>query len=201
MPRPEKLRWADVSSAAEVVFSIWVGHPEIRWAKAAWRHIINAGLADYANELEYCKVCLRFFAMADIYYDWCSIAWDEDHSDEAILDASEYFEMHPFRLGQLIGPKELIEKRITQDELLKSAICALVGTARTEVVDAIRCGFGGTIELFISLLNSNTSRKEDMITEPWELNYLEVGLSTAYGWIEDGCPPWRTGAMGLFGTG
>ena len=196
MARPEKLRWADVFPAAEVAFNIWVGHPEIEWAKTAWRHIMKAGLANYTNELEYFKGCLRFLALADIYYDWCSIAWDEDHSDEAILDASEYFEMHPYRLGQLIGPKELIEKRITRKEFVKSAIRALVGTARMEVVEAILGGFGGTKGLLMSLYNSSSSKRDHMITEAWELDYVELGLDNAFSWIEAGCLPRRAGAMG-----
>jgi hypothetical protein len=196
MAKTKKLGWEDVLPAAEVAFSIWVGQPEIRWAKTAWRHIMKAGLANYANELEYCKACLRFLALADVYYDWCLIAWNEEYFDDEIMEAWEHFEIRPFRLGQLIGPNELIEGYYSQRDLVSSAIGALVGTSRREVVQAILSGFGDTPDLFISLYNSDKSKKEEMITENWELNHVEVGFSTAYGWIEEGCPPWRADSMG-----
>ena len=150
---------------------------------------------NYANELEYCRVCLRLLALADIYYDWCSIAWNEDHAYGAILDSSEYFEMQPFRLGQLIGPNELLEE-YTQEEFVADAICVLVGTTRREVVQAILSGFGDPTNLFISLYNSDKSRKEEMIAGSWDLNYVEFSWINAYGWIDQGCPPWRMDAMG-----
>jgi len=196
MARTEKLRWEDVLLAAEDVFNIWVGRPEMKWAKTAWGHILKAGLADYANELEYCKVCVRFLALADIYYDWCSIAWGEDRSDEPILDASEYFEMRPFRLGQLIGAENLLEGYIFPEKIEKDAVCTLVGAARSEVFEAILRGFGGVEELFVSLFNSKESRKKAMISGAWELNYVEFSLCDAYSWIENGCPPWRMYAIG-----
>ena len=97
MPRTEKLLWEDVLPAAKEAFNIWDGQPEIRWAKKAWRHITNAGLANYTNDLEYCMAQIGFLGLADVYHDWCAIAWDEGHSYEAILYASEEFGFDPFR--------------------------------------------------------------------------------------------------------
>lgn len=196
MSEHKTVNWNDVLPAAEVAFSIWVGQPEISWAKEAWGHIIKAGLANYANELEYCKVCLRFLALADIYYDWCSIVWDEDHDYSMILIASEDFEISPFRLGQLVGPNRMLEDNATEDGFEIEAICTLVSAVREEVVQALLKGFDDATGLFISLLNSNKSKSEEMITGNWELNYVEFSWINAYGWIESGCPPWRAESMG-----
>ena len=189
MPQKEQLLWENVLPAAEVAFSIWVGKPEIRWAKTAWRHIMKVGLANYASELEYCKVCLRFLALADIYYDWCSMVWGEDHPDDNILYASECFEMRSFRLGQLIGPDELLEEDITPEEFVKFATRSLVGTTRREVVQAILQGYGGTMGLLVSLYNSTKSKNDDNTD-------AESMSDTFYHWIKEGCPPWRVDAMG-----
>ncbi len=84
----------------------------------------------------------------------------------------------------------------TREEFVKGAIRALVGTARTGVVKAILGGFGGTMGLLMSLYNSSDSKKDHMVTEVWELDYVEVGLDNAFSWIEAGCLSWRAGAMG-----
>ncbi|MDZ7697625.1 MAG: hypothetical protein U5R49_12140 [Deltaproteobacteria bacterium] len=196
MSKHKTVKWDDVLPAAEVAFSIWVGQPEIRWAKEAWGHIIKAELANYANGLEYCKVCLRFLALADIYYDWCSIVWDEDHDYSTILVASEDFEISPFRLGQLVGPNKMLEDNATEDGFVIEAICPLVSAVRVEVVQAILSGFGDATGLFISLLNSDKAKREETITGNWELNDVEFSWINAYSWIDQGCRPWREESMG-----
>jgi hypothetical protein len=49
------LRWGDVEGVAKEAFSVWVDHPELKWAKRAWKIIIRAGLAAYSNEDERCE--------------------------------------------------------------------------------------------------------------------------------------------------
>lgn len=193
MLKTEKLSWEGVLPAAREAFDIWVGQPELRWAKKAWRHITSAGLANYTNELEYYMACVRFLALADVYHDWCAIAWDENHSYEDILYAAEEFRFDPFRLGQLIGPKELFEECDSTVELTNSAIGHLVISTRPEVVKAILRGFKRETALFVSLYNSNETNKRNIIKE-WEINSVEAHFSDAWAWLTCECPPWRLGS-------
>lgn len=188
MSQKETLGWDDVLPAAKVAFNIWVGEPKLRWAKEAWEHITRVGLADYTTELEYHRACIRFLVLASLYYDWNHLVWQETHPDDEILEATEYFEIDPFRLGQLIGPNESMEVHI-YEELIDFALIFLMDHYREEVVKALVAGYGGKLYLMIALWNSDKKYGQSMIREPWELSYVNVGLDDAYSWVMEGCYP------------
>jgi len=112
MSTAENLSWDDVLPAAEIAFNIWVEQPELRWAKTAWGYMIEAGLDTYTSQLEYCKVCIRFLALASLYHDWCCMAWYECQEYTKIYDAArEHLGLSPFNLGQLSGADVFFMRR------------------------------------------------------------------------------------------
>lgn len=104
MQQAKTLTWNDVADAADLAFNIWVGQPELRWAKQAWELIIKAGLATYTNELERCKAVTRFLALGGLYHDFCKVAWDEK-------DEPNYVER--IELLRALSHKNVLEALVT----------------------------------------------------------------------------------------
>jgi hypothetical protein len=92
------LAWAEVEPAAEEAFSMWMGQPDLAWAKQAWEAIAQARLADYCTELERCQVAIRFLALCGIYQDFCWYAWEEV-ADLDFGACAELLNLTPFRVG------------------------------------------------------------------------------------------------------
>ncbi|MHC4618592.1 MAG: hypothetical protein ACYTEQ_12670 [Planctomycetota bacterium] len=195
MAQEHVLKWSDVKDAAERIFCVFVGQPELRWARQAWQHIINAGLANYSNELERCKACVRFLALGSFYYDWCAVAYDESREDDELyFAATEELELAAFRLGQLIGREGNMEPDyLSEQEFIESALASLMHDCRDEVAKTLIAGFGGEARLFSALWRSATS--EDLEEDD---EILHAGLTAekcrAYEWITEGCFPYRTSA-------
>jgi hypothetical protein len=74
--------WEQVAEAAGEAFSIWVGQPELQWARAAWERLGRAGLTGCADELERSRAQVRFLALCGIYHDFCDVAWEESVEPE-----------------------------------------------------------------------------------------------------------------------
>jgi hypothetical protein len=193
--KSETLSWDDVLPAAQIAFCIWVGRPELRWAKKAWMHIVKAGLAEYKTGAGYCKACIRFLSLADLYYDWCYVAFEEDHSNENIDSAAEQFGMMDFHLGQLIVTEKGKDNFDDDDfvESAESAISVLMYDYRKGVVQAIMNGFGGQQGLYASLCLSNQNKKWDLDagTDITNISFPMPSELSAWEWIDDGCYPYR----------
>src|SRR5260221_730439 len=65
------LPWDDVQEAADLAFSVWVGQPELSWAKQAWQALTEAKLTRYCNEAERYRVLFRLLVLGGIYSDFC----------------------------------------------------------------------------------------------------------------------------------
>ena len=188
------LTWADVLPAAEKAFAIWMDHPERHWAKAAWKVLVRAGLAAYANEAERCQVVIRFIALAGLYHDFCQEAWGlPSHGYHLYLDWAQELSITPLRVGQLLGRDPTWDKDYSEDELVPGALKALTDRAREEVHSALLEGFGGISLLFASLWRSNDAPRGQ---EGWTpetddeiLNEATGDKVVAFGWVEEGCCP------------
>jgi hypothetical protein len=152
MAETRTLEWPDIEPAAREAFSIWVGQPELHWARQAWNLIVRAGLASYSGELERCRVGIRFLALGALYHDFCRIAWDESVPPEYEEWAGE-LEITPFRVGQLVGEQPDWDDDV--DEQIEDALRFLANSERSRIFRALCDGFGGTSALFVSLWRSS----------------------------------------------
>ncbi len=155
------LTWDDVEPVARVAFKVWVGQPELRWAKRTWQKLTTAGLATYSNELGYTQAALRFIALACIYNDFWQVSWLEELSMTYVGEWWRMFNLSPFRIGQLVGP-EFEQDNDTSDidddeELVDLAIDGLIDKARSEVTTALVKAYNGPAWLIVSLHHSTES--------------------------------------------
>jgi len=150
--------WDDLQGAADLAFSIWVDQPELRWAKQAWSSLERAGLTSYFNESQRHQVLVRFVALADLYHEFCHLAWDEMY-EPAYLEWADELSLTRFRIGQLAGLAGVDEwpddDTVDDDEVATTALVSLVHSARAEIVPALQAGFGGVAGLFVALWRSN----------------------------------------------
>jgi hypothetical protein len=200
------LEWADVEAAATLALDIWVGQPELRWAREAWQHLSNADLAQYDNELGRCTAAMRFAALCCIYLDFCAAAYEA--CDGASIDAvcfSEWalaLKVPAFRLGQMIGNDDNFPSDPDDsegDDLLDRAVKHLAERERKTLVKALKAGYGGDGPMFLALVRSKNFAEEpdsedDDYEEPLTDEEIYANMSSeevrAFDWIAAGCYPW-----------
>ena len=73
----KRITWIDIHKCAEQLFNVWVEQPELRWAQKSWTALEANGLTSYESELEKCKAYIRLLVLADLYRQFCHIAYDE----------------------------------------------------------------------------------------------------------------------------
>jgi hypothetical protein len=147
-------------------------------------------LADYVTELERWKACIRFLALASLYYDWCLVAWDENHEDDRIYWAAEGFEINNVFFRHVSHSRDDHDQQDKIDELELDCdeLASGMHNSRTEVANALLKGFGGDAKLFISLWNSSKSEADE---DHEILNDVTILKLRAWEWISEGCYPYR----------
>jgi hypothetical protein len=198
--RPTTVTWKDLEEAAPLIFDVWSGKPELKWAKMAWTILGEAGLTSYKDEVERHLVLMRFFALSWIYRDFCSAAWEEN-TECLYSDWAHELELSTFRLGQCVEHdfcSDWEAGEAEDEELAQMAVEDLVEQARPKVVRALRSGYSSTTELFVSLWLSDNSEfsgvpvqdlDRDLVSEI--LNNAALEAMEAYSWIDGGMYPYR----------
>src|SRR4051812_25557705 len=96
------VEWKDVARDAELLFDVWTEGHELYWAMKCWQALVQKGLASYSNQLEYTLVLIRLIALAQMYKDFCDLAFYEYHDSEHNKWADE-LGLSNFRIAQCVG--------------------------------------------------------------------------------------------------
>jgi len=189
--------WEDPSVS---MFDVWVGQPELAWARKAWVALERNGLTLFSNELERTKVLIRAMTLGTIYREFCDLAHDEAWDSENLIWAEE-MGLNSFRVAQLIGndPEFSPDDDATESSLLDSALHSLIDDERGNICKALCEEFGGESMLFVSLWNSMYHEKspdddpdddEGFPESPEDvLNSDVTGEKLrAFSWISEGMP-------------
>jgi len=181
-----KLSWSELQPAASEAFSIWTSGSDLRWAEQTWRRLIAAGFCDYESEKGRHVVIGRFLAMASIYRDWCSVAFEETHEDVPTYWIDD-LNVSSIVLGQILPDDELSED---EDEARSEALQILLDRERPTVVTGLTKAYGSDADLFVALWRSVTSGNDDYAEEDYAeiLNVPSTEKLAGYSWISDGCP-------------
>lgn len=158
------LAWVDVAyTASQVYTSIKQEWEALEWTWQAWEIFIQAELATYSSETQYCLVVIRFIALVGCCLEYCndySFDW-EDYVESDCLELAEYFELSNSLVKQLIGHPFDSSPDEDEDELDKNELFYLVNNVRLEVVAALIEGFGSESMLFDSLGQSNEPEMDE----------------------------------------
>jgi hypothetical protein len=149
------LLWSDLEECARVAFDIWVGEPELKWAREAWKRLSQNGFTAYKNELELCVAKIRFLAMAGIYHDWCAVAWEESVAP-AYSEWAHVLKIRDIHLKQLVaGSPMATSEDDDEDQALGELLPEIISAQRPNVLTGLIEAYGDINQLFVSLWNSN----------------------------------------------
>jgi hypothetical protein len=140
--------WEQIKPIAMNVFRVWSDGGDLAWAEQAWNILSESGLTDYDDELERTQVIIRFLALTDFYYGFCT-GFRQEYLEPEFWDWATQFKVKSFQLGQLIGADSGVENE-------QQALDHLVLEEKT-VLPALELGFGGRQNLFITLWRSSLS--------------------------------------------
>lgn len=154
------MEWEEVKSAARLIYRVWRGGEDLTWAENTWTALSETGLTTYSNEVERCQVALRFLALADLYYGFCSNYLGEFLEPE-FLDWSSELPINAFRLGQLLGQDNELDDEWDADVLFQKALEILVSQASTEIEPILRTGLSGITKNFIALWRSSLAEEKN----------------------------------------
>ena len=201
--QPSTVEWEEVEDAAKLAFSVWMGQPELIWAKQQWDTLSRLKLTEYQDEFDRYTVLFRLLVLGGIYRDFCDAAWEE-YSEPNYPDWAEPLELDAFIVGQLYArmPDWEPNEEITKDEALE----ALAENERTAVVDALMRAFGGVSSLYASLWKSreaaeqgqeddaepdtapDTEPDDDLCDDTYDPDASQM---SAYSWVDNGCSRYR----------
>jgi len=187
--------WEDPSVS---MFDVWIGQPELAWARKAWTALERKGLTLFSNELERTRVLIRAMTLGTIYREFCDLAHDEAWDSENLTWAGE-MSLNSFRVAQLVGEKFELDDDYDESVLLDSALSSLIDDEREGICKALCEGFDGEAMLFVSLWNSMYPEKspdddpdddEGIPESPEDVlnNDVNGQKVQAYDWINDGMP-------------
>jgi hypothetical protein len=187
-----KQTWDEVETAANNAFNVWVGNPELGWAKHAWTLIAESQLGEYSNELERHIAAFRFFALADLYLDFCKVGFDE----EVESDYSQWIEdlkLSELHIGILSARTAGCDVDNLDDENPIGQLAqALSADARGAILPVLTRGFGGQPKLFESLWLSRNDKSDITDDDRADVFFEITGEKMrAWAWMEQGCQSCR----------
>lgn len=186
------LDWAYVEPAAKLALEIWVGQPELDWAKKAFAYLPGQGSLGTNDTVKKHVAIFRFLVLIGIYHDFCEVAWEQT----SYISYAEWCEplqgLDRFVVGQLSA--RLPEWQNEEEVEFRDALDLLVEAEREIVVRALVRGFGGVAGLYASLWRSaplssveNPDPEEQGYEDDGTFDADEVGKLRAYEWIDAGC--------------
>lgn len=186
-----RLGWDDLPSGTRWLFHVWAEGADLRWARAAWSILGEAGLTRFEDETGRHRVLGRLLALACYYHSFCQAAWEEGG---AIPDqwASD-LELDGFRVAQLLGWDVTEDAEPDSGELLGECARELVEEEYPVVEQALAAAFENESLLFAFLwlsrdpeLSGRRSYDADILDEA--LNGDVSAKMPGFEWLTGGAP-------------
>ena len=171
-----------MEAAAQDAFRVWVGEPDLQWARDAWQRLCSHGYADYQDEAERIRILIRFLALAGFYYDFCAVAFDESNSPlyatwQSFLGVEKALE------AVQVDQEESVE---LEEELPESKLLRRIESERKDLVSLLTECYGNESLLFASLWRSSKPVDEETESDDEILNDWSSSKQAAFGWLVEG---------------
>jgi hypothetical protein len=160
-----KVAWIDIpKEVRDTLFLVWTDARELLWAERCWGYLDKRGLTAYSDEIERVRVLVLLMSLAEIYREFCDLAWEEEYDCALTVWASD-LDVNRFRLAQCVGPTFEADEVDDDDELYRAALVNLAKDARREVYNVLTQEFGSESDLFVSLWNTVEFQREEDDTD------------------------------------
>lgn len=185
----KQLTWFDVKDSASSMFNIMGHKKEIGFAENVWQKLSELELASYSNDFERVKITILFFALADLYRDFCNLVYDK-HSKFIYDDLLKQMNVDEFTLGRFyqenIKPKE---KKIPDNFQVNDALAELTKYFRKEIFKLLLKVYGSINGLYISLWRSAYPYSDQDNLKDYEILFKDLSPESikAQHWINNGC--------------
>ena len=186
----EQLTWFDVKDAASSIFNVMGNNKEIGFAENVWQKLSELGLTTYSNNFERVKIAILFFALGDLYRDFCNLVYDK-YTKFAYSDLLKMINIDELTLGRFyqeyIKPKE---KNIPDNFSSYDALDELSKHFRKDIYKLLLKACGSSFELFTSLWRATYPYSdEDNLTDIQILYFSSMTpeKERAHTWITNGC--------------
>lgn len=157
----ETLSWDEIKDAAYWMFKIWSGE-ELEWAKECWGHFKAHGLTRNETMFEEALCRLRLVELAEIYQQFCVLAWDEEKG-LSYCSLAEDLKIDPLVLGILAGQasSEGWGELESEYEIQDAALSAACGPLRKEMFDCLCKAYGSDIQLYSRMSHTASSSRPE----------------------------------------
>lgn len=186
----EQLTWFDVKDVASSMFNIMGNGKEIVFAENVWQKLSELGLTSYSNNFERVKIAILFFAIGDLYRDFCTLVYDKN-TKFAYSDLLIKMNIDELTLGRFyqeyIKP---IEKKLPDDFDSNKAVEELSKYFRKDIYKFLLKACGSSFGLLAGLWRSTYPYSdEDNLTDIQILYFSSITpeKEKAHSWIENGC--------------
>jgi len=147
----QTIEWDEAADIFER-FCVFVGQPEMRWFKKAWLGFIDAGKANYSNDIEKHWALARIVTLGVMFNEFCEKAWEEVCDAESLISELQWDEdrFNLVRLGSMVESGYLSDDSDQSSSFLE-AVDNLVYRCRIDVYETLVKVFGDPSTLFVSL--------------------------------------------------
>jgi len=179
----QTLEWDDIGYLADRAFRWNIGDGAT-WVEWMWQYLSQENLTRYRTELERCRVKVQLLALADLYNEFCWMAYQEPQ-DEEYCDWAKALELSSFRVGQLMGDDADFGDEETHElTLTQAALIELMQDARSRILPCLAKRGGGTMGLLKGLYGCSQYRCKDataIAAVNVELSFENMAI---YSWLE-----------------
>lgn len=195
--------WENMKLIGENVFRVLAFGEDLPWAEASWRKIEKTPLAYHSDEIEFTRVIIRFFAMAELYNIFFDLSDLQDFGRDDQYFWADAADVNLKKLktayAQLNDDLEIdIEDEDTDEndsELLLEFLGRAIEQEYPAVVQCIVDGYGNPLKLMESL-EHQLHGSEDVLSDDEAEQYLDSGAPFSissetvrlHNWMENGFP-------------
>ena len=185
------LDWEETSDIFEN-FCVFAGQPEIRWFKKAWQGFVDAGKANYSNDIEKHWVLARIVTLGVMFNEFCEKAWEVGGDVDSLMSELQWDEerFNLVRLGTMVEP-DCVSDDSEQSDAFLTAMSNLVYRCRRDVYETLLKIFGDPSTLFVSLWlcsdeEVEIGRYSDELFESVVNEDLTDGKMCAFAYVNNG---------------
>lgn len=182
------VNWDDIEDAAKSMFNIWTSGGDLAWAKEAWGHLVEAGLAQEFSFIDETRVCLRFVVLARIYEEFSAAKWNESRG-RSFTELAEGLWIDDLALGILASEADAeYESTPTAPELREACLESAANACRPQLFECLTQACGGVERLYLRLSATRDGIVRDDLTDPRDNEPSGPNLD-AYDFVRQGFHP------------